>query len=419
MEYIFCLSYYAYAAYIYREKRDFLHPAFLFCSFWAFINSLTIINLFNFYAPSDFVFILSFLGGTSFFISFLLYNKQIIKVPKRLYENTKKHSLRKDIFHVLLIITSVYMLYRLFLTLNLLLNGKSLDYIRRLSLGYDNSLVKNKLFYLYNAYINKSLIELVFPIIGCTELVKNKNYKYLLCSLILTILNTVCTGGRFALYYFVILVVYTTFIYFKDLKEFIIKNKKTFRIALVLTVILLICITMARSSINIFSHLYSYFCGAFYNLSVRLDNLDSGFVHTYGVSSFLGPFRVVFLLLDNLNIIPYPDWFNYAAQVSDAETFISLSETIKFNAYVTPIYSFYLDGGVLGVIIGFFGSGLISTYIYNKFINNRDSLLFAWVLMIILGVFTSMVVFPFTRQNFAMSIFFLLILFKAEKKNDC
>ena len=31
---------------------------------------------------------------------------------------------------------------------------------------------------LYNAYINKSLIELVFPIIGCTELVKNKNYKY-------------------------------------------------------------------------------------------------------------------------------------------------------------------------------------------------------------------------------------------------
>ena len=410
MEYLFCLSYYLYALYIYKKEKDFLHPIFLFCLFWAFINSLVVLNFFDFYYPSDNVFILSFVGCSSFFASFILYNSDNFK--KNFFTKNKEHFLRKKLLDILLIITIIYMLYRLCLTLNLIFDGKSLDYIRRLSLGYNNSLVANKVFYLYNSFINKTLIELVFPIIGCIELGKNRNYKYLLCSLFLMILNTACTGGRFSLYYFIIIFTYTVLIYYDNLKDFIKKNFKIIILILSFVIVLLIFFTILRSSTSFLTHFCTYFSGAFYNLSVRLENLNENFSHTYGASSFLGVFRTIFVFTDNLNILPYPEWFNYVVDISSVENFIKLSDTIKFNGYVTPIYSFYLDGGFIGVIIGFFSSGFISSIIYNKYKNNKDPLLFAWLLVIILGIFTSMVVFPFTRQNFVISIILFRVLFK-------
>lgn len=416
MEYIFCLFYFVYAWIIYRRCKDFLNPIFLFCMFWGIINLLVIVNLFSFYYPSKFVFILSFCGCTSFFVSYLIYNFYMTK--KNFSLKQSRYRLRRKLLNLLFLITLVYMIYRLFLTINVIIDGKSLDYIRRLSLGYDNSLVKTKFEYLYNGYINKTLIEIIFPILGCVEFSKNKNWKYLALSFILMLLNTICTGGRFALYYFVIIIIYTLLINFSNLKAYIIKNKKVIFFVMIFAFVSLAFVTVLRSGTNIFSYLYAYFSGAFYNLSVRLESLPQNFHYTYGASSFLGIFKSLFVVLDNINVLAYPNWYNYAIGLTNVESFIFLSDTIKFNAYVTPIYSFYLDGGILGVVLGFFGSGLITSHVYRRFTIFKDSFSYMWLLFIVIGIFTSMVVFPLTRQNFAMSIFFFLILFKKEKIKD-
>src|SRR5699024_3458204 len=110
-----------------------------------------------------------------------------------------------------------------------------------------------------------------------------------------------------------------------------------------------------------------------------------------------------------------PQIYNEAySNILNAEIFKDVGYGIG-NAFVTPIYYFFIDGGYPFVCIASFVFGCIITGFYEKFEENINIKSFAFYGLIMYGVFVSFMRIQTAIPAYIISFILVLILMKETK----
>ncbi|MEK4385215.1 O-antigen polymerase [Solibacillus sp. FSL W7-1464] len=398
-------------------EKSFLNPLVLFSVLWAFILFLAQFELYGLTGISSYAFLIVFIGIISFFVGYYSFrligkNSKGMIVKFELIEVTRELNI---IFNILLIISFIVLLITSSTSLTLLLQGYTLHDIRYV-VGMDrfSSGVINILY----SYVAKPFTILLIPISAYYFFKEQRNTKYLLLAFILITMNVITDGGRFIVLY--IIINYTiAFFMLKKPKEYKFKIKRniSFYLLVLFSFSFIIYITVARE-VSISETAYVYLVGALPHLSYRLEVFgDLNYSYTYGFSSLLGIIRPFFVVLQSIGF-SFPELANYAEGLTMAiEDAVLIGDGVRFNAFTTLFYNFYMDLGILGVVMGSFLYGLFSSFSYYKILNKMNLVNFSIYLLIMQSLLTSMVRFQFSKFSFALCFIYLMIITIRVKRN--
>lgn len=162
----------------------------------------------------------------------------------------------------------------------------------------------------------------------------------------------------------------------------------------------------------------SYFGLQLHHLDIRLATFLSEETYTYGLCTLMGLIRFPMTVLYALILrSPYPQLYEYASNVGvGLQSSVSLATDVTFNAFVTPIYYLYVDGGVTSVIIGFALFAVICSRAYRNFIkdtnSNRNLMLY---LLILTSMYYILVRWPFYRPQYLFAFVYSMALYPLKR----
>lgn len=416
------------------EKRIY-NPLTVFYVFWTIIVGLASLCLFKMKQTSQSTYTIVFLGLLSFFGAYLLTRflqkrhltratseKEKLETQKE--TEADRFSLRYMVIYILFGITILYLLYRSYSIIQLLISGNSLWEIRKLYFTTGSVVTSSKFIQVYDVYVNKTLVELIFPTVSAIAFFKYKKRMMLIVSIVIAILNSLISGGRLVFYYMFVLLVFSMLIYSKysiNLKGFSIKNlnwqifkKKGFyyvAIPIVFCFAAIWALTSIRSGTSLFHEAYIYFAGCMPHLDLRLGIIDKHHYFTYGIAIISGILKPIFICLNNVLGLPYPQFYTTDLNLLNVNNFVFIGKDLKFNAFVTPFFYFYLDGGIIGVILGSALYGAICAFSYRKAVDCPNIRNIALYLLIIVGITTSMIRFQFVMPAYVLAFVGILFLF--------
>lgn len=402
----------------YIKEKNVYNPLTVFMSFFGIILLLSSLKLYDLYEVKQFTYFIVVLGLFSFFIGYLFIDllkskgKQIKKERDSQPSKSLEFNPNYKILFFIYIIVIVFLSYRTFQVLIEVSQGTTLTEIRNHS---QNILELSGLYNLTNNYVIKPIVFALIPL-AVIDLFIGKR-KILLPSFIVALLYAFSEGGRFIFLYYIIQF-FAGAIIFK--KKIIVTKKTKRRIFLLLTtsIIFILFITNIRSSdTSILKSAYMYLSGAIPHLDYRLGIIaDSD--RTLGLSFVMGYLTTFFVILNGFGILPYPEFYNKAIELGYVEDFVRIGEDSLFNAFVTPFYYFYLDGGILGILIFSFIYGLTFTLVY-YFLQQRPTIMLLSVYLLLLqGALTSMVRWQFYNPTYSLSFVFLFFIVKLAVKKS-
>ncbi len=347
------------------RKQKLLSPVFLFNAIWLAIFFLYTLGSFIFYAISEItvvvlgVMVLAFNLGI-FLADFMPRFKLETKIVLPL-------NLKKIIFITLYIMAILGLLRNSIVVIQQLLSGKSFWDILS-SEGLATGETGIWVFITYFAV--KPMVYFLTPL-AIYGFLFNKDLKLLIADIIVVALYTLDHGGRVGIFYFLVCFVV---IYVmsrinanipKKMGEFKI-SKKTIGVVVIVAACLffIFAITASRGINDQLKSWYSYLCGCIPYLDQRLGIANESL---YGAASSWGILNPLFTLLRGVKIIPdFPEWFTSAREALTTQEIINIGPDVRFNAFCTPAYYYYLDAGIIGVIIGMCAYGLFSQLSYRK-----------------------------------------------------
>jgi O-antigen ligase len=116
--------------------------------------------------------------------------------------------------------------------------------------------------------------------------------------------------------------------------------------------------------------------------------------------------------------LPVANFSSYVQSLLYVENRIAIGPTSSMNAFVSQFYYMYVDGGVMGVVIGMMIYGIVSHNLYKKAKNLTSARGMALYFLIVETIVTSMVRFQFTNIAFAMSVFYILLVKNVDLRAD-
>ncbi len=417
------------------RKKKAISPVTIFFALWSVILFLSILNLYNIYKPSNEAYFLIILMLVFFAIGSFIYMfmRKFVKLPSKICERKiKKESTIKPRFKLYYVLCSCIILFNIIdiiIIIKELANGNPMWQIRNWSLepyGSSNPLLDRRSFLesIFRSVILAPAETIIPPITAyCFFDLKNKKQKYalLIISLLVLFSSSIAGGGgRLGFIYYIGCFLLAFFIFCKNKKisaDLIKKYKKVMLIFVIIGGIFVIAYTTFRTGIgNFVKQTYTYFALPPTLLSIWLPSIKS-VSHTWGMTSFFGIHSYLFRGLDTVGLdFLVPQIYNEAySNILNAEIFKDVGYGIG-NAFVTPIYYFFIDGGYPFVCIASFVFGCIITGFYEKFEENINIKSFAFYGLIMYGVFVSFMRIQTAIPAYIISFILVLILMKETKE---
>lgn len=393
----------------YKYYKNYYNPITVFFTLWGLIVFLAALNLFDMNSASNKTYIIIFVGLVSFMLGFAIPKIRLSVSSAYGYRRNNFFNLNKKIIYILMAITIVILGYTASSSINLLLSGHNLWYVRYIAHNDIVSSESGMLNILYN-YLAQPIAQLLIPVSILSLFSKNRDIKLIFGSLIITILLIISNGGRFILLYYLIHLVFIgSFINNKFEITKIVRKRVRIISLFVLTGI--IYITVSRGA-SIGKTLYIYLSGCVPFMSQWVENIDQINTYTYGIMSFQGFIRPFFAFLEKLGLINnFPPIITTAENLTlQLELPVSIGGDNTFNAFVSLFYYFYVDFGFLGVVIISMVFGAICNNAYHNIMSkstNIDVITYSLILQLIL---TSMVRFQFASFIFALTFIYLQII---------
>lgn len=402
----------------YNKEKNIFNPMTLFFSYWLIVISLASLELYDIYSISQQAYFIIAIGMFSFACGYSI----TLKTPAFItYNNSKpnsKYTVRYKPFIIINIFIIIFLLLRLIDVINLLNQGYSWWLIRLMVTSVEKDLAlwggSELNLYIYT-YLVSPFVYLAVPTAIIDYFIEKKSRLFVLTTLIVMVLFSIVTVSRNILVFSIIYFIFTSIIYGKqlNLSEKIKKRLKKTPIIIILPITGIAVITLLRKAdANFLKEAYVYLAGAIPSLSIRLTESFAE-IRTYGFLTTRGFTRIFYIILDKIGI-DYPENYHKAQDILDnLELFIPIGKDIKMNAYATLFYHFYIDGGILGVII----LSMLLGYIFRKAyqgikynINIRNAVFYLLLLQqLLFSVARIYTVYP-TR-----ALPFLLILFMFTK----
>ena len=378
-------------------------PLFIFSILWFLVLFFYQLHLYGLYSISQNTEFIIFCGISSYIIGYLIGYIVCKHLPVKNNNNKIINKKKLYILIISVIICSIpFYSEQLFL---LIKNGFDV-HVNKIALVLGES---NRGGIIMQFFIRP----FEFIIVGISSYyIFDKKSSFILrySGIIVSLLKYLATGSRTILFYMMICTILSyIFLYAKN------NRKRWKKIILLLTVFIMI---MVFTMDNLLKQLYFYLCGC---ISLFDQVINTTFYYdgtqTLGMLSFNGIIRFFLNILSLFGININPPLF------SDAEGILRKFEYTKYvapnypyNAFTTYMSNFYIDFGLLGVILGSLLFGFISAYIFYNFKKNKNLenyLLF--VLMIYFIVF-SVVRFQLSNTILACSLIYTIIFFIFARK---
>lgn len=312
-----------------------------------------------------------------------------------------------QILSILLSIPETYNSFKI------LLSGGTFETIRAAS-GLGNSIIKNHLILVLRNFVITPFVMALYPINAIVFLEKNEDKKRIIVFILTTIIAlmmVVCEGGRSHIVYFVLHFVIVSILLKKKIR--IPRHIKRWIICFILVAFLFFAyVSFSRGIENLKQSIYMYFCGGISLMDIKISNIDVNRIKGYGLASLSVPIDLLYSLLGLIGITR-PPFFKYILNIlMDVEKTISVGMNIKMNAFVSLFYYFYLDGGIIGVLLGSTIYGFISSICYNNYDKWKDIKSLAIYCLILQGICFSFIRLQFVVQTYCLSFVILQFLFK-------
>lgn len=407
-------------------KKIVISPFILFYLLWSFVIFLSIINLVDLIKPTNYAYyliiimLIFFYLGDKFYRVFFKKKKNL----KNFFKNKfllkiKDIFLKKEKYTIIYILSILFIIFSLidcFIVFKYYFNGTPMSVIRNWM--FEPYGTANNPFFSRRSFVEelfRSLVlspfEIIMPAVAAFLVFNKKEKKFKkIFVLILSILMVVVSsfaggGGRLQiLYYFGCFVLaFLCSIKNQDRSEM----KKYFKYIIILLVVGLggtIFVTSMRTSSSLIEQLYTYFALPPTLLSVWLSKLGD-VNHTYGMLSSFGFHSYIFRAFEVLNFdFLIPDlYYTSFEHLLNAEKFLEIGPIIA-NAFVTPVYYFYIDGGIPFICLGSLICGFLVSYVYNLIKDNLNLKNFVIYALIMYGVFLSFMRLQLVIPSYIISL---------------
>ena len=407
------------------NKAKLFSPIKLFFCLWTLIMILSCIHISELNVPSNEAYALILL----MLESFLLGNAICIFVNNRRKEvkDNVNHTLYKKLFYIICIMVITLNVIDAIIVFKHLFNGVPMWQIRNWTLAPFNS---NNPILSRRSFIESFIRNVVFEPFGLLihpvaayYLFFDENKKDKKIMIILSILTVISVslaggGGRLTYVYFVMcyLLAFFTFRKSAKSKSSILKKYKKVIIAFTLIAFaIVIGFTVIRSGGRGFANeTYRYFAMPPTLLSEWLPKIKVE-PHTYGLLTTFGIHSYFFRGLNQVGMTSLvPNIFNDSFRhLLNAERFINIGSG-NANAFVTPVYYFYLDGGFIFVVIASLFFGFLITHVFNRIDKKLDVRNFMLYMIIMYGVFVSFMRIQTAIPSYIIAILFVYILTKKD-----
>ena len=199
----------------------------------------------------------------------------------------------------------------------------------------------------------------------------------------------------------------------KDINKKVVK--KYFRIMsliLIVGILFVVIYTTMRMGIDkLIKQAYTYFAVSPTLLTKWLPTIKEC-EHTYGMMTFFGIHTYVFRVLETIGLdFLVPNIYNYSFNfILKAENFLDVGYGVA-NAFVTPIYYFYIDGGYPFVCLASILFGFVVSRVFNKIKNNIDLKNFIYYVLIMYGVFLTFIRIQTAIPSYILAFIFANLIF--------
>lgn len=412
-----------FSTYIYfniRKKRTVFTLFTLFAGLWVVIIILGTINVYNMYKVSDRFYFLLFLGIFSWIIGFFLgyINRFTFVIRRRdILQSSYNFDIRKGtlIFYNIVLLAFVIALTFVFFNH---MTSHSYGEFHNLAFGYeeDNLFVSNIANMLYNRLMYPITIAMV-PVIVISFIAKKERLK---CSISLVIIVLYCmlVGRRFPILYLAIdFVIALPFFNFKIST----KQKKRVLCLVIVSILVIIFVTAWRRRVFetgdwslVFQGFYTYLNTCLQIGDHWINQIDEHYKNTllYGYSFFDGILINLNAVFKQFGITIFNNEFYSKIIDMPQETFINVASNMRYNAFATWIYFFYIDFRELGVILGSLFFGTVCGYIERLTFQWKTIIWIAVYLLFSQAVFKSFVRWEFNQGSYILSYLFMILLFK-------
>lgn len=419
-----------------KNKIKIINPSTIFYMLWSFILFLSVLNLYGLYKPSDEAYLLILLMIIFFFIGNLIF-EEIKKRNERSTESSEivennLSKLKKNhtfiIISLLSIIEIMLLLIDCYIVIKNYNAGVPMWQIRRWRMetfAEANNPLLNRRSLIEEAFRNIIITPfemILHPMAAYYFFNKKgkKRYIYLFFSLTILFLSSVAGGGgRLGYIYYFGCYLLSYICMKKNNKTIEDKRKKMYKkmiyIFLVLGVVIVIGFTSIRTSMSFFRQVYKYFALPPTLLSLWLPEINT-VRHTYGFLTFFGLHSYIFRTFGILHLDFFvPSIYNETyTHLLNAEKFLESGMGVA-NAFVTPLYYFYIDGGYMFVCLASMIFGFTVSFWYKKICNNIGARNFIIYMLIVYGVFVSFIRIQTAIPTYIISFILTFWIFKKEE----
>lgn len=430
MALIFCAVFFV-VGYLCEPQK--INPVTIFFGEWTVILFLANLNLYSIIPASNYIYGYILVGCICFAIGFYLVRIQPFRIV--FYTNGKKlgntfsGDLNKKVVYPIIVVTIIFLLIDSAQSIVSLVQGNSLEVIRKYS--------QEGMQYGSNRFINAIRILVTTPMsyivmpLATVEFFKYEKNRFIIFSaVIISILRVIGDGGRSPLIFFGLCFILCYFyqskgrIKRKKLKKaknkLVIKKKSIiFLCVLLLGIVLLYQITLSRSGANTIRYTYYYFAMEpimFEKWALRTDQAG---LMGFGRASFNGFLFPLFYLISSIFQIGYPKGWRQIYDIIElvgTDWQVITSTGLSANSYASVFWNLYLDGRILGIIVGMFIYGIFVANIYQKVINFKNEKNLSIFCLTMLGLFYSFQFIIF--ENIYYSLAFLALEFLVFKNGN-
>ncbi|WP_321995066.1 O-antigen polymerase [Clostridium butyricum] len=403
-------------------KKEVYSPAVFWCVIWIISLTFALLNPFDMMEISHNTIIIIGVGTIMFLIGSM--GKRTIhfvfkKSKKVFFEFDKKDQFNKSICYLLLLITIVFNLVVLVTVVNFLRSGTSYSSVRDILFGYgDNassSFFSSTFFSTFFSWIIGPAMSILLIVALINFIVKQLSTVFNWLVLIDIAIYTFATSGRMLLLH---AVVFLFFVYKYNELHIPKHLKRKVWLCIISAVVLLLVITFYRQKeADAVPTLYSYFCIDIPLLSYWTDYVDINNVATYGNAFFRGILEGINFFIGKLHLSTPGFWEMQEIFDLVQNTWIQIFPNNWYNAYVSCLFYFYLDFGIIGVAIGSFVFGKISKYVYQGLLKNRTLFMEIMYMLIIQLIIDSFVRWQIGTFSFLVTFFYAVICTKKRKRS--
>lgn len=375
-----------------KKENNYANPVTQILVYWGLLCGLAGMRLFNVIESSVLAYFIVFSGLLFLILGTVIPYRRRLALKNKI--NINRYSVNRKALCIIALVLIVYDMQYFLVGLKYYFAGLILKNYFYAGAIYDTWWSSVFFNYCYQPIL------IVFSIVAAREFfLKKRNWLFVGLVTFMQVQSYFSTGKRTYVSIFIMALFNMALMNFNNLVAYL----KKYSTSIWIGGGALFAFTIIFNSGSIWKDLYLYFTGCIPCLSVNLQNFNRGY--TWGGTSFYG-----FLLAID-NIIPVSMIELVEKYMDIISMAFRITPTDNYNAFITCFGYFYIDGGIIAVILLSFAFGIFNGVIYKFYKSNpcdRNIILFTFA---ILMIYNSPIRFEFGNIKYALAFIWMMLLF--------